>query len=135
MGTIYIARIDAEQTRLRAPPLVHAWTVAAARPAALYSNCLERIPDSPPRWAYGEEMMRALRAWLSALRWTDSGEISYIELAVDFEIFTGIDIPRPRGDGPAPVNQRGKALWTILSALCRICRDLQLTSPLPAERE
>ncbi|KAJ9434770.1 hypothetical protein DIPPA_12763, partial [Diplonema papillatum] len=32
-------------------------------------------------------------------------------------------------------NQRGKTLWTMLSTLCRLCRDLQLPSPLPAERK
>ncbi|KAJ9443110.1 hypothetical protein DIPPA_26767 [Diplonema papillatum] len=32
-------------------------------------------------------------------------------------------------------NQRGKTLWTMLSTLCRLCQDLQLPSPLPAERK
>lgn len=77
--------------------------------------------------------MRALKGWLTALRWTSTGEVSNIELAVDFEVYSGIDIPGPEGR-PVAINQRAKTLWKMLSALCRVCEDLQLPPPLPAAR-
>ncbi|KAJ9439302.1 hypothetical protein DIPPA_00052 [Diplonema papillatum] len=76
--------------------------------------------------------MRAMKGWLSALQWTDTGEVSNIELAVDFEVFTGHDILGPPN---LAANRRGKTLWTMLATLCRLCRELQLPSPLPAERK
>ncbi|KAJ9465802.1 hypothetical protein DIPPA_32557 [Diplonema papillatum] len=76
--------------------------------------------------------MRAMNGWLSALQWTDTGEVSNIELAVDFEVFTGHDILGPPN---LAANRRGKTLWTMLATLCRLCRELQLPSPLPAERK
>ena len=78
--------------------------------------------------------MRALKGWLAALHWTAAGEVSNIELAIDFELFTGIDVPGPPDGSRIPVNQRGKNLWKMTSAFCRVCEDLQLPSPLPAER-
>ena len=53
-------------------------------------------------------MMRALKGWLSAFRWTHAGEVSNVELAVDFEVFTGIDIPTQRGRGPLQSIKGGK---------------------------
>ena len=61
-------------------------------------------------------------------------DVSNIELALDFEIFTGVNVPGPPDGGSIPINQRGKTFWTMLSALCRVCEDLRLPSPLPAER-
>ena len=134
MGTIYMAREEAARERARAVPPAHAWVTAASQPAERHAFDFSRLPDAPPRWAYGDRLMRALKGWLTALRWTSAGEVSNIELAVDFETFTGLDVPNLSGVGPLAVNQRGKTMWTMLSALCRICEDLQLPMPLPAER-
>ena len=133
MGAIYIARREAERQRNNLPPPMHAWTAAATLVAKRHDFDFSRLPDAPPRWTYGDRTMRALKGWLAALRWT-AGEVSNIELALDFEIFTGVNVPGPPDGGSIPVNQRGKTLWTMLSALCRVCEDLRLPSPLPAER-
>ena len=133
MGAIYIARRDAERKRCNLPPPMHAWTAAASVTAERHEFDFSRLPDAPPRWAYGDRMMRALKGWLTALRWT-AGEVSNIEMAVDFEVFTGVNVPGPPDGSSVPVNQRGKTLWTMLSALSRICEDLQLPPLLPAER-
>ena len=135
IGAIYIARHEAERKRQGATPPVHAWMIAASLPAMRHdTTSFTRIPDDPPRWTYGGRIMRALKGWLAALHWTAAGEVSNIELAIDFEIFTGIDVPGPPDGSRIPVNQRGKNLWKMTSAFCRICEDLQLPSPLPAER-
>ncbi len=91
-----------------------------------------KVPDNIPRWDFGESMLKALKGWLQALRWTNAGEVSNVELAMDFEVFTGIDLPG--GEGPSTVVERGKSLWTVLSSFMRTCKRLGLPEPLPAER-
>ncbi|KAJ9436869.1 hypothetical protein DIPPA_32154 [Diplonema papillatum] len=135
MAAVYTARVEAERRRLSAVQPMHPWHAAAPLPAVQHLFNFDRLPDEPPRWPYGGRAMRALKGWLSALRWTDAGEVSCVELAVDFEVHTGVDVPAPPGIRRLAANQRGKTLWTMLSTLCRLCRDLQLPSPLPAERK
>ncbi|KAJ9457850.1 Retrovirus-related Pol polyprotein from type-1 retrotransposable element R2 [Diplonema papillatum] len=135
MAAVYTARVEAERRRLSAVQPMHPWHAAAPLPAVQHLFDFDRLPDEPPRWPYGGRAMRALKGWLSALRWTDAGEVSCVELAVDFEVHTGVDVPAPPGIRRLAANQRGKTLWTMLSTLCRLCRDLQLPSPLPAERK
>ncbi|KAJ9457846.1 hypothetical protein DIPPA_32864 [Diplonema papillatum] len=135
MAAVYTARVEAERRRLSAVQPMHPWHAAAPLPAVQHLFNFDRLPDEPPRWPYGGRAMRALKGWLSALRWTNAGEVSCVELAVDFEVHTGVDVPAPPGIRRLAANQRGKTLWTMLSTLCRLCRDLQLPSPLPAERK
>ncbi|KAJ9463405.1 Retrovirus-related Pol polyprotein from type-1 retrotransposable element R2, partial [Diplonema papillatum] len=135
MAAVYTARVEAERRRLSAVQPMHPWHAAAPLPAVQHVFNFDRLPDEPPRWPYGGRAMRALKGWLSALRWTNAGEVSCVELAVDFEVHTGVDVPAPPGIRRLAANQRGKTLWTMLSTLCRLCRDLQLPSPLPAERK
>ncbi|KAJ9441958.1 hypothetical protein DIPPA_19806 [Diplonema papillatum] len=135
MAAVYTARVEAERRRLSAVQPMHPWHAAAPLPAVQHLFDFDRLPDEPPRWPYGGRAMRALKGWLSALRWTNAGEVSCVELAVDFEVHTGVDVPAPPGIRRLAANQRGKTLWTMLSTLCRLCQDLQLPSPLPAERK
>ncbi|KAJ9470356.1 Mitogen-activated protein kinase kinase kinase 2 [Diplonema papillatum] len=135
MAAVYTARVEAERRRLSAVQPMHPWHAAAPLPAVQHVFNFDRLPDEPPRWPYGGRAMRALKGWLSALRWTNAGEVSCVELAVDFEVHTGVDVPAPPGIRRLAANQRGKTLWTMLSTLCRLCQDLQLPSPLPAERK
>ncbi|KAJ9441380.1 Retrovirus-related Pol polyprotein from type-1 retrotransposable element R2 [Diplonema papillatum] len=135
MAAVYAARVEAERRRLSAVQPMHPWHAAAPLPAVRHVFNFDRLPDEPPRWPYGGRAMRALKGWLSALRWTNAGEVSCVELAVDFEVHTGVDVPAPPGIRRLAANQRGKTLWTMLSTLCRLCQDLQLPSPLPAERK
>ena len=76
-------------------------------------------------------VLRALKCWLGALKWTKAGEVSNIELAIDFEVFTGLDLP---GRSPLTALQRGKVVWKILAAFLRQCSNLGLPEPLPAKR-
>jgi hypothetical protein len=133
LGAVYLARQEAWRARMRILPPMHAWREAEGRPAGPYTVDFARIPDEVPRWTFGARLMRAMKAWLSALRWTDGGEVSNIELAFDFEIFTGVDIPGPP-DAPVPANRRARTLGHMLAVLGRICEDLQLPPPLPAQR-
>ncbi|KAJ9441747.1 RNA-directed DNA polymerase from mobile element jockey [Diplonema papillatum] len=132
MASVYVAREESERGRLAAVQPIHPWRAATSRPAVRHLFDFGRLPDEPPKWPYGGRTMRAMKGWLSALQWTDTGEVSNIELAVDFEVFTGHDILGPPN---LAANRRGKTLWTMLATLCRLCRELQLPSPLPAERK
>ncbi|KAJ9454695.1 Retrovirus-related Pol polyprotein from type-1 retrotransposable element R2 [Diplonema papillatum] len=132
MASVYVAREESERGRLAAVQPIHPWRAATSRPAVHHLFDFGRLPDEPPKWPYGGRTMRAMKGWLSALQWTDTGEVSNIELAVDFEVFTGHDILGPPN---LAANRRGKTLWTMLATLCRLCRELQLPSPLPAERK
>ncbi|KAJ9469963.1 hypothetical protein DIPPA_35936 [Diplonema papillatum] len=119
MAAVYAARVEAERRRLSAVQPMHPWHAAAPLPVVQHLFNFDRLPDEPPRWPYGGRAMRALKGWLSALRWTNAGEVSCVELAVDFEVHTGVDVPAP-GIQRLAVNQRGKTLWTMLSTLCRL---------------
>ena len=100
--------MELKDNYLRIAPPTHAWTMAASLPAARRDVDFSRIPDEPPRWAYGGRIMRALKGWLSALQWTAGGEVSNIELAIDFEIFTGVDVPGPPTSAEPPSTNGGK---------------------------
>ena len=110
----------------------HAWTDLAGHTATRHAFDFSRIPDNPPRWKFGAPAMRALKSWLAHMQWTEHGEISNIELAVDFELFSGTLLHDE--EEPANILERGQALWTMLAQLCTVCKNLQLPRPFPAER-
>ncbi|KAJ9435839.1 hypothetical protein DIPPA_09450 [Diplonema papillatum] len=43
----------------------------------------------------GERVFRAAQAWLDGMYWSTAGEVSTAELAIGFEVFTGVDLPGP----------------------------------------
>ena len=136
MSTIVARRDVLERERLGVSPTVCAWDAALARPAAPHQSDLASLPDNPPRWTHGECIMRALRAWLGRLTWTREGSISFCELAIDFEVFSGLDVcpiatGAPAGTQPAPLNMRGRMMGQMLKYLVSQCEAVNLRAPLP----
>ncbi|KAJ9446893.1 hypothetical protein DIPPA_11870 [Diplonema papillatum] len=141
MGTILAARTGASLARWKSAPVTHAWVLAASTQATAHRFRYNDLPDAPRKWNFGAPMMRALKGWLAALRWTTIEGVSNIELALDFELFTGMDVKhcpkRPkvqRPAGPVSVAERGQRLGAMLAVLCRLCETLKLPSPLPTAR-
>ncbi|KAJ9449062.1 hypothetical protein DIPPA_24900 [Diplonema papillatum] len=141
MGTILAARTEASLARWKSAPVTHAWVLAASTQATAHRFRYNDLPDAPRKWNFGAPMMRALKGWLAALRWTTFEGVSNIELALDFELFTGMDVKhcpkRPkvqRPAGPVSVAERGQRLGAMLAVLCRLCETLKLPSPLPTAR-
>ncbi|KAJ9439789.1 Retrovirus-related Pol polyprotein from type-2 retrotransposable element R2DM [Diplonema papillatum] len=141
MGTILAARTGASLARWKSAPVTHAWVLAASTQATAHRFRYNDLPDAPRKWNFGAPMMRALKGWLAALRWTTFEGVSNIELALDFELFTGMDVKhcpkRPkvqRPAGPVSVAERGQRLGAMLAVLCRLCETLKLPSPLPTAR-
>ena len=121
------------------------WSRAAAMSVKKLDFPFQRIA---PAWAWernrawGLKRFRALVAWLGGLEWTERGQVSMLELAVDFELFSGLEVPLRDGT-PRGVKERGNVFRCMLSALeklsgqqgmgsCllgnRICRTTSLSS-------
>ena len=140
MGRIVLKRWELEAKMRRAGPLVHPWTAALSWPAEAFDFDVSSIPEKPAArlWPYSAASLRAILAWLAALQWTKQGTVSNIELALDFEIFTGKALQpserSARTSNPA-MAERGNLLWTMMGCLKRLCDQLSLPTPWPARRE
>eukprot|EP01061_Rhynchopus_euleeides_P047892 TRINITY_DN990_c0_g1_i3.p1 TRINITY_DN990_c0_g1~~TRINITY_DN990_c0_g1_i3.p1 ORF type:complete len:837 (+),score=145.30 TRINITY_DN990_c0_g1_i3:125-2512(+) len=143
MGRIVLKRWELEAKSRGAKPLVHPWTAALSLPAEPHDFDFSRIPDVPPGeriWKKNDiALLRAFTGWLKALRWTDRGVVSNIELALDFEVYTGMQLPRATegtSDLPLPpLRERGRVLWTLMKHVMQLCQRTQLGKPWPAERQ
>ena len=79
----------------------------------------------PKRWRYGKMLFTALNDYLSRLEWPlwmPTRGITFVELAMDFEVATGVSLPAaPRRDAGAqaspPVADRAQAFAAMLKAL------------------
>ncbi len=85
MGSIVIRRREFELKALKSAPAVYPWRRVEHDDEVPGDVDFRRIPDCPPRWEYSEVLMRALKGWLAALSWTRTGEVSNVELAIDFD--------------------------------------------------
>ncbi|KAJ9455822.1 hypothetical protein DIPPA_16765 [Diplonema papillatum] len=65
-------------------------------PAEKFDHPFARIA---PAWTWernktwGLPTFYALVAWLSDMQWTENGQASMLELAIDFELFSGLSMP------------------------------------------
>ncbi|KAJ9434744.1 hypothetical protein DIPPA_11334, partial [Diplonema papillatum] len=100
----------------------------APLPAVQHLFDFDRLPDEPPRWPYG-----ACDAGAQGLAVGTEVDERGRGRALSWQWTSRVDVPAPPGVRRLAANQRGKTLWTMLSTLCRLCRDLP--SPLPAERK
>ncbi len=83
----------------------------------------------------GRRMFQALKSWLTGMKWSHGGSVTNAELAIDFEVFTGLDLPgfstRP---GPVPLNDRAARMYRLLKTLDNACKACNLGCLLPGKR-
>ena len=88
-------------------------------------DALALLGMSPPlRWRYGRALFFAFVDYLGRLQWPQgqpSHGITFVELAVDFEVVTGMNLPAAprRGGGRVvpPIADRAQAVAAMLKAL------------------
>ncbi|KAJ9435454.1 hypothetical protein DIPPA_12764, partial [Diplonema papillatum] len=112
------------------------WSRADAMPAEKLDHPFARIA---PAWAWernkawGLPTFYALVAWLSDMEWTENGQASMLELAIDFELFSGLSIPLHENT-PKGVRERGNVLRCMISALDKLATQQGLGSCERGER-
>ncbi|KAJ9438072.1 Retrovirus-related Pol polyprotein from type-1 retrotransposable element R2 [Diplonema papillatum] len=112
------------------------WSRADAMPAEKFDHPFARIA---PAWTWernktwGLPTFYALVAWLSDMQWTESGQASMLELAIDFELFSGLSMPL-HGNAPKGVRERGNVLRCMMSALDKLAAQQGLGSCMRGER-
>ncbi|KAJ9436880.1 hypothetical protein DIPPA_29230 [Diplonema papillatum] len=112
------------------------WSRADAMPAEKLDHPFARIA---PAWAWernkawGLPTFYALVAWLSDMEWTENGQASMLELAIDFELFSGLSIPLHE-NAPKGVRERGNVLRCMISALDKLATQQGLGSCERGER-
>ena len=104
-------------------PMVSAgypWGWDPPGPRLSYAAVLNSVAI-PRRWPHGNDLFQAFTTYLGDLKWpleASSRGITYIELAVDFELAMGVDLPcapRHRGlSAPVPIGDRSFAFSNIL---------------------
>ncbi|KAJ9458219.1 hypothetical protein DIPPA_06750 [Diplonema papillatum] len=112
------------------------WSRANAMPAEKFDHPFARIA---PAWTWernktwGLPTFYALVAWLSDMQWTENGQASMLELAIDFELFSGLSMPL-HGNAPKGVRERGNVLRCMMSALDKLAAQQGLGSCMRGER-
>ena len=141
MGAILMER--QELGRLNTPTQrtrkEHAWRMPSSSGSYLPTFDFSSLPDTHSGWPFRPCLFNALTAWLAQLRWSeaDSSSISIIELALDFEVTSGLLVQPAKSQEivrDLTVVQRGKQMSLMLKALQRIAKALGLGDPLPATR-
>ena len=67
-------------------------------------------------------LLPAMEWYLGQLQWPEEGrshDISWLELAIDFEVATGVMLEMPRQEHPKQLGQRGRAFSSAASAVGR----------------
>lgn len=88
----------------------------------------------PPEWTYNPILLHAMKSWLQSLKWTSCGPVSYCELAIDFELHSGVDLcaaSQQTIQQSLSLKQRGKLMGQLLRSLRRLCSALGLLPPHP----
>ena len=104
------------------------WRIAIGQPAQKHTFLYD---DAIVSQDVDAQLLRALFAWLAKLEWTNSGQVSNLELAVDFELWSGLSVS-PRS--PAPLKERGKLLFRLLVRAKGLAETGNFGPLLPARR-
>ena len=60
--------------------------------------------------------------YLGRLQWLEDGRslsITFFEVAIDFEVSTGVQLEMPQMDNPKQLGKRGRAFYAAASAVAR----------------
>ncbi|KAJ9436387.1 Retrovirus-related Pol polyprotein from type-1 retrotransposable element R2 [Diplonema papillatum] len=84
----------------------------------------------------GERWFRALQYWLDGMCWSVAGDVSTAELAIDFEVYTGLDLPGSvvaTTDG-TPLSMRARVLARLLKTVGDALERNGDEPPLPGRK-
>ncbi|KAJ9448477.1 hypothetical protein DIPPA_12678 [Diplonema papillatum] len=84
----------------------------------------------------GERWFRALQHWLDGMCWSVAGDVSTAELAIDFEVYTGLDLPGSvvaTTDG-TPLSMRARVLARLLKTVGDALERNGDEPPLPGRK-
>jgi hypothetical protein len=70
--------------------------------------------------------------WMAGLEWSTTGEATMTELAVDFELYSGLDATLPK-KGPGCLRDRANGLRCMMSAVMKLAVQQGLGNCLPGE--
>lgn len=115
---------------------VPVWDLAIQQPLLPHSWDRSMLPELPPKWPHSKLLLRSMSSWLQALQWTTQGSVSYCELALDFEIYSGIDLSAETPSltsSPLSLRDRGKVLGKLLKTLSRVCAATGIAPPIPGK--
>ncbi len=88
----------------------------------------ERMPG-------GKRHLTALKAWLSGMAWTPEEDVTNAELAVDFEVWSGLDlIGLGNKGGVPPLNDRARMIYRMIKLVIDACESAGTSSPIPGKR-
>ncbi len=68
------------------------------------------------------------------MRWTE-GEVSNAELAIDFEVATGLDLPGLKAGHAAPLNERARSINRMLKTIELACKAAGTEAPVPGKKK
>ena len=123
MVRILIERYRQNRTQEMKPQLEqerYPWTWEPdADTTTQYPNVLGSCTLPVKKWPYGRALLLAIAYWLGGLRWSNEAgrEVSHMELLIDFEVSTGMDI-RPgdkTGKKPPKVKQPGNGAGGVVN--------------------
>eukprot|EP01064_Diplonema_japonicum_P020019 TRINITY_DN2902_c0_g1_i1.p1 TRINITY_DN2902_c0_g1~~TRINITY_DN2902_c0_g1_i1.p1 ORF type:complete len:648 (+),score=123.88 TRINITY_DN2902_c0_g1_i1:2632-4575(+) len=131
--------VDNKRTlRLRTPP----WDAVAGVPGTRHESPFRGKLPAGGLWVWDASHFLALNDWLSMLEWTDEGQISSVELAIDYEAFSGLRIEKTVGfrrrtvgtTGPLTLKERSGELYFMLERMRMMRERFGNETPLiPAE--
>lgn len=92
------------------------WERSESLPATRHTFQYGKL-QMPSTWTrhWKEEAFTAVTAWLSNLEWTSSGDVTMVELSVDYELFSGLNLRA--SEESAPLSKRGDTLRRMLLAV------------------
>lgn len=136
MAEILLRRNHKEQHQLGSPHEArHAWREIATTKLKTTTVFSKLDPDVTARVVGGERFFVAVKSWLAGMKWTLNGEVSNAELAIDFEVVTGLDLPGLKADRAAPLNERARTIGRILKTLELACRAADTEVPVPGKKK
>lgn len=135
MVSIVQHRDDLDRATHDISSMVPVWDLVLHQPLLPHVWDGSSLPDMPPQWPYSKLLLRSMLSWLQALQWTTQGSVSYCELAIDYEVYSGIDLSAdtpPLSRSQLSLRERGKLLGKLLKTLNRVCAAAGLSPPVPA---
>lgn len=136
MAEILAQRARSENERWAAQRLATTpWDRCEQAPAATHDFPYQQIA---PAWAWtrywDERTFYAFIDWVSGLEWTQGGEITGVELALDFELFSGLEVRLPQKEAKA-LRDKGNAVRCMMNAVMKLAEQQRLGNCFPGAKK
>ncbi|KAJ9444461.1 hypothetical protein DIPPA_21458 [Diplonema papillatum] len=107
------------------------WELCGQNPVRRYDFPYQRIA---PAWAWlrywDERTFLALVDWLAGLEWSSTGDVASVELAVDFELYSGLDVRLPKKEAKT-LREKANGMRCMISAVMKLAAQQELGGCLP----